>query len=146
MGFSVDDKCKKLAKDPRAAAVVSKYSPGFTTDPQMKMVMGLTLRKLASFPQAKELADNLDAIDAELKAIEESVLVGLKSRQYGSAPSYEMGRCFRYRPNLGCHSWPRSSMALRSIRSLSWTSGTSRSTPSSRRIRESRSSSVERCT
>ena len=31
MGFSVDDKCKKLAKDPRAAAVVSKYSPGFTT-------------------------------------------------------------------------------------------------------------------
>ena len=71
MGFSVDDKCKKLAKDPRAVAVVSKYSPGFTTDPQMKMVMGLTLRKLASFPQAKELADNLDAIDAELKAIEE---------------------------------------------------------------------------
>ena len=71
MGFSVDDKCKKLAKDPRAAAVVSKYSPGFTTDPQMKMVMGLTLRKLASFPPAKELADNLDAIDAELKAIEE---------------------------------------------------------------------------
>ena len=48
---------------------MSKYSPGFTTDPQMKMVMGLTLRKLASFPQAKELADNLDAIDAELKAL-----------------------------------------------------------------------------
>ena len=36
----------------------------------MKMVMGLTLRKLASFPQAKELADNLDEIDARLKAIE----------------------------------------------------------------------------
>ena len=71
MGFSVDDKCKKLAKNPQAAAVVSKYSPGFTTDSQMKMVMGLTLRKLASFPQAKELADNLDAIDAELRAIEE---------------------------------------------------------------------------
>ena len=69
MGYSVDDKCKKLAKNPEAAAIVSKYSPGFTTDPQMKMVMGLTLRKLSSFPQAKELADNLDAIDAELKAL-----------------------------------------------------------------------------
>ena len=55
MPFSVDDKCRKLAKNPEAAA---------------KMVMGLTLRKLASFPQAKELADNLDAIDERLKAIE----------------------------------------------------------------------------
>ena len=31
---------------------------------------GAYLRKLASFPQAKELADNLDAIDKRLKAIE----------------------------------------------------------------------------
>ena len=71
MAFSVDDKCKKLAKNPEAAAIISEYSPGFTTDPQMKMVMGLTLRKLASFPQAKELADNLDAINERLAAIED---------------------------------------------------------------------------
>ena len=70
MGYSVDDKCRKLAKNAEAAAIISEYSAGFTTDPQMKMVMGLTLRKLASFPQAKELADNLDAIDERLKAIE----------------------------------------------------------------------------
>jgi hypothetical protein len=37
----------------------------------MKLVGGLTLRKLASFPQAKELADALDEIDARLKAIED---------------------------------------------------------------------------
>ena len=71
MGFSVDDKCKKLAKNAEAAAIISEFSPGFTTDPQMKMVMGLTLRKLASLPQAKELADHLDEIDERLKAIEE---------------------------------------------------------------------------
>ncbi|MBQ3387373.1 MAG: hypothetical protein IJG53_08640 [Eggerthellaceae bacterium] len=69
MGYSVDDKCKKLAKNPAAAAIISEYSPGYTKDPQMKMVMGLTLRKLASFPQAKELADNLEAIDARLKEL-----------------------------------------------------------------------------
>ena len=62
MPYSVDDKCKKLAKCPEAAAIITEYSPGFTTDPQMKMVMGLTLRKLASFPQAKELADALDEL------------------------------------------------------------------------------------
>ena len=71
MAYSVDDKCRKLSKNPEAAAIISEYSPGFTTDPQMKMVMGLTLRKLASFPQAKELADNLDIIDERLKAIED---------------------------------------------------------------------------
>ena len=70
MGYSVDDKCRKLSKNPAAAAIISEYSPGFTKDPQMKMVMGLTLRKLASFPQAKDLADHLDEIDARLKAIE----------------------------------------------------------------------------
>ena len=35
------------------------------------MVAGLTLRKLASFPQAKELADHLDEIDEKLKALPE---------------------------------------------------------------------------
>lgn len=71
MGFSVDDKIKKLSKDERAASIISEYSPGFTTDKQMKMVYGLTLRKLASFPQAAELAEHLDEIDERLKAIED---------------------------------------------------------------------------
>ena len=71
MAYSVDDKCKKLAKNPATAAIIAEYSPGFTTDPQMKMVMGLTLRKLASFPQAKDLADHLDEIDARLKEVPE---------------------------------------------------------------------------
>ncbi|WP_201783923.1 hypothetical protein [Tractidigestivibacter scatoligenes] len=69
MGVSVDSKIKALAKNEAAADIICKYSPGFKTDPQMKMVYGLTLRKLASFPQAKELADHLDEIDAELKAL-----------------------------------------------------------------------------
>lgn len=71
MPYSVDDKIKKLAKNPVTSAIVEKYSPGFATDPQMKMVYGLTLRKLAGFPQAATLAENLDAIDAELKAVED---------------------------------------------------------------------------
>ena len=34
MPYSVDDKCKKLAKCPEAAAIITEYSPGFTTDPR----------------------------------------------------------------------------------------------------------------
>ncbi|WP_130812249.1 hypothetical protein [Olsenella sp. Marseille-P4559] len=71
MAVSVDSKVKVLCKNPEAAAIISQYSPGFTTDPQMKMVYGLTLRKLASFPQAKDLADHLDEIDEKLKALGE---------------------------------------------------------------------------
>ena len=62
---------RSLRSAPRQQQSSPSIPPGFTTDPQMKMVMGLTLRKLASFPQAKELADALDEIDARLKAIED---------------------------------------------------------------------------
>ena len=71
MALSVDSKIKALSKNAEAAAIISEYSPGFSTAPQMKMVMGLTLRKLASFPQAGDLASHLDEIDERLKAIEE---------------------------------------------------------------------------
>ena len=36
----------------------------------MKLVGGLTLRKLAAFPQSAYLQPHLDAIDQELKEIE----------------------------------------------------------------------------
>ena len=71
MAFSLDSKVKDILKNPAAAAVLDKYSPDASKNPQMKLVGGLTLRKLASFPQAKELADHLDEIDERLKAIEE---------------------------------------------------------------------------
>lgn len=71
MGYSIDDKVKKLKKSPAACEVIKKYSPGFETDPQMKLVGGLTFRKLASFPQAGLTDEQVAAIDEELKAIVE---------------------------------------------------------------------------
>lgn len=69
MGYSIDDKVKTLKKSKAACEVITKYSPGFETDPQMKLVGGLTFRKLASFPQAGLTDEQVEAIDAELKAI-----------------------------------------------------------------------------
>ena len=52
MAFALDSKVKDILKNPEAAAVLDKYSPDASKNPQMKLVGGLTLRKLASFPQS----------------------------------------------------------------------------------------------
>jgi hypothetical protein len=72
MGLSVDSKIKDIKKNPEAVKIMERYSEGFSTNPQMKMVQGLTFRKLASFPQSKAagITDEVVAkIDEELKAL-----------------------------------------------------------------------------
>ena len=68
MAFSLDSKVKDILKNPEAAAVLDKYSP--SKNPQMKLVGGLTLRKLASFPQSAFLKPHLEELEKELQAIE----------------------------------------------------------------------------
>ena len=68
MAFSLDSKVKDILKNP--AAVLDKYSPDASRNPQMKLVGGLTLRKLASFPQSAFLKPHLEELDKELQAIE----------------------------------------------------------------------------
>lgn len=69
MSLSVDSKIKELMSNPAAADLLEGYSPGFKTNPQMKMVQGLTFRKLASFPQAKLTPEKVEEIDKALKAL-----------------------------------------------------------------------------
>ena len=69
MAFSLDSKVKDILKNPAAAAVLDKYSPDASKNPQMKLVGGLTLRKLASFPQSAFLQPHLEELDKELQAI-----------------------------------------------------------------------------
>jgi len=70
MSLSVDSKVKELMNHPAAADLLETYSPGFKTNPQMKMVQGLTFRKLASFPQAGLSPEKVEEIDKALKALE----------------------------------------------------------------------------
>lgn len=70
MAITIDSKIKDILANPKAADIVDKYSPGFKTDKQMKMVYGLSLRGLAKFPQAKTLADNLAQIEKELAELQ----------------------------------------------------------------------------
>lgn len=71
MGLSIDSKVKVLKKSEDACKIISAYSPGFVTDPQMKLVGGLTFRKLCSFPQSDLTEEQLTEIDEKLKALDE---------------------------------------------------------------------------
>ena len=46
MAFSLDSKVKDILKNPAAAEILDKFCPGASKNPQMKLVGGLTLRKL----------------------------------------------------------------------------------------------------
>lgn len=70
MALSVDSKVKELMKSPAASDLLEKFSPGFKTNPQMKMVQGLTFRKLASFPQAGLSPEQVEEIDKALRALD----------------------------------------------------------------------------
>lgn len=69
MTVTVDSKIKDIVADQKAADIVEKYSPGFKTDKQMKMVYGLSLRGLSKFPQARTLAENLEQIAKEFSEL-----------------------------------------------------------------------------
>ena len=70
MALSVDSKIKDIMKNPEAVALMERLSPGFATNPQMKMVQGLTFRALAKFPQAGISPERLEEIDKALQALE----------------------------------------------------------------------------
>jgi len=65
--LTIDSKVKALKKSEKATEIIVKYSPGFATDPQMKLVQGLTLRKLMSFPQAGLTQEQVDQLAKELE-------------------------------------------------------------------------------
>lgn len=69
VAFSIDSKVKELRKSEAASDIIAAYTPGFKTDPQMKLVGALTFRKLCSFPQAGLSAEQLAEIDEKLKAL-----------------------------------------------------------------------------
>lgn len=50
MALSIDSKMKDIMRSPEGSEVLEKWAPGSTKDPRMKLVGGLTYRKLLSFP------------------------------------------------------------------------------------------------
>lgn len=67
MALSLDSKIKEIMRSEEGKAVMEKWAPGSTSNPQMKLVGSLTYRKLLSYPESAEVAAHADEIDADLK-------------------------------------------------------------------------------
>ena len=67
MALSLDSKVRDILRSAEGRAVLEKYIPGSTTDPRLKLVGGMSYRKLLSYPESAEAAKFADQIDEELK-------------------------------------------------------------------------------
>jgi hypothetical protein len=67
--FSINSKLGDIVRDPAACAILDKYVPGASANPQTKLAYGMTLKIVAGFPQAGIPKDKLAKIDAELQAL-----------------------------------------------------------------------------
>lgn len=66
--LSLDSKIRDIMRSEEGRAVMEKYAPGSTKDPRMKLVGGLTYRKLLSYPESAEVAKHADELDKDLQA------------------------------------------------------------------------------
>jgi len=80
--FSIETKLGELMKDSRSAAVLEECLPGISSNKQLKMGFGMSLKFIAGLPQANIPKDKLAEIDAKLKALPE----------YAEAPSEPIAR------------------------------------------------------
>lgn len=66
MALTVDSKVKDLAANPKATEICKKYGMDFT-DKRIKMAFGISARALQRFPATGVSAEELEAMDKELK-------------------------------------------------------------------------------
>ena len=71
MAINSKSKLRDVLADPRAAAIIEEYKPGFASDPQLGPVMGMRMNLLLNFPQTgfseevkQAIIEKLDALDA----------------------------------------------------------------------------------
>ncbi len=69
MPFSISSTIRQILADEQAKAVLEKYMPGASTHPQIDMAMGMTLREVATYPEANLSAANLKALVADLEKL-----------------------------------------------------------------------------
>ena len=66
MAFNADSTLKQVLADPKAKAVLEKHVPGMSNHPLLAMAMGMSLKMIASFPQAGIAPDKFKAIVDDL--------------------------------------------------------------------------------
>lgn len=68
--YSIETKLGELVNNPATRAILEQYLPaGATTNPQLKLAYGMSLKKVAGFPQAGIKEEQLVEIDTKLRGI-----------------------------------------------------------------------------
>ncbi|TXT63711.1 MAG: putative 3-oxoacyl-[acyl-carrier-protein] reductase (modular protein) [Promethearchaeota archaeon] len=92
--YSIKSKLGDLMKSPKARAVLEKYLPGISKDPQLKKGFKMSLKFIAKIPGSGFPKEKLPDIDADLQAIVEdeeelsSTASGDDIESTSSPPSY----------------------------------------------------------
>lgn len=69
MPLTLDSTIKEIQKNPEAVGLIDEIMPGFATSPQMKLVGGLSFKKLAKIKPAKVPPEKLEAIEQVLNSL-----------------------------------------------------------------------------
>ncbi len=69
MALSIDSKVGDILANPQGKAILDKNLPGFSTNPQMAMAKGMTLKMIAPMSGGKITPAILKAVDEELKKL-----------------------------------------------------------------------------
>ena len=69
MAFGLTATIRDILNNEAAKAVLEKHLPGASTHPQIDMAMGMTLREVASYPEANLSAEKLKALVADLERL-----------------------------------------------------------------------------
>jgi hypothetical protein len=69
MVVTVDDKLKVIMKDPRAVEAIDAILPGFSSNKQLKLVYGMTLRDIASLPSGKMTFEDIEKVETAFAAL-----------------------------------------------------------------------------
>jgi hypothetical protein len=69
MALSMESKLGDIIANPQGKAILEKHLPGFSTNPQMAMAKGMSLKMIAPMSGGKITPAILKTIDEELKQI-----------------------------------------------------------------------------
>jgi len=69
MTLTIESTISALLADERAKAILDRHCPGMSSDSQLKIAMGMTLKQVMPFSQGRITPDVIDAISVDLAAL-----------------------------------------------------------------------------
>ncbi|MBI5594319.1 MAG: hypothetical protein HY881_28045 [Deltaproteobacteria bacterium] len=66
MAATIESPISVFLADDRIKAIIEKHCPGMTSDPRLKMAMGMTLKQIMPLSQGRITMSNIEAISEDL--------------------------------------------------------------------------------